>query len=66
MRRIKSLWYFPNTVRLSIGIEHIDDIIEDLTQAFTKLLMRITPYIFSNHSILFLNYILDGKIQTSH
>ena len=27
----------PNTVRLSIGIEHIDDIIEDLTQAFTKL-----------------------------
>ncbi len=22
---------FPNTVRLSIGIEHIDDIIEDLT-----------------------------------
>jgi O-acetylhomoserine (thiol)-lyase len=24
----------PNTVRLSIGTEHIDDIIEDLTQAF--------------------------------
>lgn len=24
----------PNTIRLSIGIEHIDDIIEDLSQAF--------------------------------
>ena len=24
----------PNTVRLSIGTEHIDDLIEDLTQAF--------------------------------
>ena len=23
----------PNTVRLSIGIEHIDDILEDLSQA---------------------------------
>ena len=23
----------PNTVRLSIGIEHIDDILEDLAQA---------------------------------
>ena len=23
----------PNTIRLSIGIEHIDDIIEDLAQA---------------------------------
>ena len=23
----------PNTVRLSIGIEHVDDIIEDLAQA---------------------------------
>ena len=24
----------PNTIRLSIGIEHIDDIIEDLKEAF--------------------------------
>jgi O-acetylhomoserine (thiol)-lyase len=24
----------PNTVRLSIGIEHIDDIIDDLKQGF--------------------------------
>jgi O-acetylhomoserine (thiol)-lyase len=24
----------PSTIRLSIGTEHIDDIIEDLTQAF--------------------------------
>lgn len=24
----------PNTIRLSIGIEHIDDIIEDLEEAF--------------------------------
>jgi O-acetylhomoserine (thiol)-lyase len=27
----------PATVRLSIGTEHIDDIIEDLTQAFDKI-----------------------------
>lgn len=27
----------PNTIRLSIGTEHIDDIIEDLEQAFDKL-----------------------------
>lgn len=27
----------PNTVRLSIGIEHIDDIINDLSQAFDKI-----------------------------
>lgn len=27
----------PNTVRLSIGTEHIDDIIEDLSQAFEKV-----------------------------
>lgn len=27
----------PNTIRLSIGTEHIDDLIEDLTQAFEKL-----------------------------
>ena len=27
----------PNTIRLSIGTEHIDDIIEDLKQAFEKL-----------------------------
>ncbi len=26
----------PNTIRLSVGIEHIDDIIEDLQQAFEK------------------------------
>ncbi|MDO4620512.1 MAG: O-acetylhomoserine aminocarboxypropyltransferase/cysteine synthase [Lachnospiraceae bacterium] len=26
----------PNTIRLSVGIEHIDDIIEDLDQAFKK------------------------------
>ncbi|MBP5493959.1 MAG: PLP-dependent transferase, partial [Lachnospiraceae bacterium] len=28
----------PNTVRLSIGTEHIDDIIEDLEQAFKAVL----------------------------
>jgi O-acetylhomoserine (thiol)-lyase len=27
----------PSTVRLSIGTEHIDDIIEDLSQAFDKI-----------------------------
>ena len=27
----------PNTIRLSIGTEHIDDIIEDLSQAFDKI-----------------------------
>jgi len=27
----------PNTIRLSIGTEHIDDLIEDLAQAFSKL-----------------------------
>lgn len=27
----------PNTIRLSIGTEHVDDIIEDLEQAFEKL-----------------------------
>jgi len=27
----------PNTIRLSIGTEHIDDIIYDLDQAFNKI-----------------------------
>ena len=27
----------PNTIRLSIGTEHIDDIIEDLEQAFERV-----------------------------
>ena len=27
----------PSTIRLSIGIEHIDDIIDDLKQAFDKI-----------------------------
>ena len=27
----------PTTVRLSIGVEHIDDIIADLDQAFAKI-----------------------------
>ena len=27
----------PNTVRLSIGTEHIDDIIEDLAEAFDSI-----------------------------
>lgn len=27
----------PSTVRLSIGTEHIDDIIDDLSQAFDKI-----------------------------
>ena len=27
----------PNTIRLSIGTEHIDDIIEDLDQAFQAI-----------------------------
>jgi O-acetylhomoserine (thiol)-lyase len=28
---------YPGTIRLSIGIEHIDDIIDDLAQAFDKI-----------------------------
>jgi O-acetylhomoserine (thiol)-lyase len=28
---------YPGTIRLSIGIEHIDDIIDDLSQAFDKI-----------------------------
>jgi O-acetylhomoserine (thiol)-lyase len=27
----------PSTIRLSIGTEHIDDIIDDLQQAFDKI-----------------------------
>ena len=27
----------PSTVRLSIGVEHIDDIIDDLDQAFAQI-----------------------------
>ena len=27
----------PNTIRLSIGTEHIDDIIEDLEEAFAAV-----------------------------
>ncbi|QFQ13683.1 hypothetical protein C7Y71_002925 [Pseudoprevotella muciniphila] len=27
----------PSTIRLSIGTEHIDDIIDDLTQALEKI-----------------------------
>ncbi|MBQ2215713.1 MAG: O-acetylhomoserine aminocarboxypropyltransferase/cysteine synthase, partial [Prevotella sp.] len=27
----------PSTIRLSIGTEHIDDIIDDLTQAFEQI-----------------------------
>ena len=27
----------PNTIRLSIGTEHIDDIIEDLENGFNKI-----------------------------
>jgi O-acetylhomoserine (thiol)-lyase len=27
----------PSTIRLSIGTEHIDDIIDDLSQAFDKI-----------------------------
>ena len=27
----------PSTIRLSIGTEHIDDILEDLSQAFDKI-----------------------------
>ena len=34
---LRSCGIAPNTVRLSIGIEHIDDIIADLSQAFDKL-----------------------------
>lgn len=34
---LKTCGITPNTIRLSIGIEHIDDIIEDLTQAFAKI-----------------------------
>ena len=30
----------PNTVRLSIGTEHIDDIIEDLEKGFEKVKSR--------------------------
>ena len=31
---LKGASIYPNTIRLSIGTEHIDDIIEDLEQAF--------------------------------
>ena len=34
---LKACGISPNTVRLSIVIKHIDNIIEDLTQAFAKL-----------------------------
>jgi O-acetylhomoserine (thiol)-lyase len=27
----------PNTIRLSVGIEHIDDILDDLRQGFDAL-----------------------------
>ena len=27
----------PSTVRLSVGVEHIDDIIDDLKQAFDNI-----------------------------
>ena len=27
----------PNTIRLSIGTEHVDDLIADLDQAFEKI-----------------------------
>ena len=27
----------PSTVRLSVGVEHIDDIIDDLNQAFDSI-----------------------------
>ena len=31
---LKEVGILPNTIRLSIGTEHIDDIIEDLEEAF--------------------------------
>ncbi|MBP9597176.1 MAG: PLP-dependent transferase, partial [Fusobacteriaceae bacterium] len=27
----------PETIRISVGLEHIDDLIEDLTQALDKI-----------------------------
>lgn len=34
---LKSSGIHPNTIRLSIGTEHIDDILDDLTQAFDHI-----------------------------
>ncbi len=34
---LKAAGVTPDMVRLSIGIEHIDDIIEDLEQALAKV-----------------------------
>lgn len=31
------LGLLPNLIRISVGIEHIDDIIQDFEQAFAKL-----------------------------
>jgi O-acetylhomoserine (thiol)-lyase len=33
----KAAGVLPGLLRLSVGIEHVDDIIEDLNQAFDKL-----------------------------
>ena len=33
----------PETIRLSIGIEHIDDIVADLDQALRRQVCRSTP-----------------------
>ncbi|MBD5436826.1 MAG: bifunctional O-acetylhomoserine aminocarboxypropyltransferase/cysteine synthase, partial [Treponema sp.] len=34
---LKDQGIFENTIRLSIGTEHIDDIIADLSQAFSAI-----------------------------
>jgi O-acetylhomoserine (thiol)-lyase len=36
-KELKEQGIYPNTIRLSIGTEHIDDIIEDLDQAFKAI-----------------------------
>ncbi len=36
-KELKEQNIFPGTIRLSIGTEHVDDIIDDLKQAFEKI-----------------------------
>ena len=36
----RSVGVLPETMRLSVGIEHIDDIIDDLDQALSKVAQR--------------------------
>ena len=35
---LEKVGIYPNTIRLSIGTEHIDDILQDLDEAFKAVL----------------------------